>query len=81
MKRKPLSFEEKRQRLLKIFHERVIFFCEKVSNFIPKQEVLNLKELEKYGPKEGIGLINYHISLPIVPSVADSQRCFRQSFG
>eukprot|EP01017_Pseudomicrothorax_dubius_P047701 TRINITY_DN8598_c0_g1_i1.p2 TRINITY_DN8598_c0_g1~~TRINITY_DN8598_c0_g1_i1.p2 ORF type:complete len:205 (+),score=66.61 TRINITY_DN8598_c0_g1_i1:122-736(+) len=41
-KRKPLSFDEKRERLLNIFHDR--------------KEVLNLKELEKYGSKAGIVL-------------------------
>jgi len=42
MKKKGVSFDEKRERLLKIFHDR--------------NEVLNLKELEKYGPKAGIVL-------------------------
>ena len=39
-KKKGLSFEEKRNKLLEVFYERL--------------EVLNLKELEKYGPKKGI---------------------------
>jgi len=42
MKKKGLSFEEKRKRLLNIMHE--------------KKEVMNLKELEKLGPKSGIVL-------------------------
>jgi len=40
MKKKALSFDEKRERLLNIFHER--------------KEVFNLKELEKLGGKAGI---------------------------
>ncbi len=39
-RKKPLSFDEKRVRLLKIFHTR--------------KEVLNLKEAEKLGKKAGI---------------------------
>jgi len=42
MKKKALSFDEKRERLLNIFHE--------------KKEVFNLKELEKLGAKAGIVL-------------------------
>mmetsp|Transcript_75932 Transcript_75932/g.88300 ORF Transcript_75932/g.88300 Transcript_75932/m.88300 type:complete len:205 (-) Transcript_75932:180-794(-) len=42
MKKKALSFDEKRARLLAIFHER--------------KEVFNLKELEKHGSKAGIVL-------------------------
>ena len=41
-KKKGLSLEEKRQKLLEIYYE--------------KKEVLNLKELEKWGPKKGIVL-------------------------
>ena len=56
MKRtKPLSFDEKRQRLLRIFHERVRTNKYLFNSLLIKKEVLNLKELEKYGPKEGIG--------------------------
>lgn len=40
-KKKGLSLEEKRQKLLEVYYE--------------KKEVLNLKELEKWGPKKGIG--------------------------
>ena len=40
MKKKPLSFEEKRIRLLSVFHE--------------SKEVFNIHELEKIGPKKGI---------------------------
>ena len=39
-KKKGLSFEEKRSRLLQIYYDR--------------KEVMNLKELEKLGPKKGI---------------------------
>lgn len=40
-KKKGLSLDEKRQKLLEIYYE--------------KKEVLNLKEIEKWGPKKGIG--------------------------
>lgn len=46
MKKKGLSYEEKRNRLLNIFHENVIY--------LSKQEVFNLHELEKLGVKKGI---------------------------
>ena len=39
-KKKGLSFEEKRTRILQIYYE--------------KKEPLNLKEIEKYGPKRGV---------------------------
>jgi hypothetical protein len=41
-KRKGMSLEEKREKLLKMYYER--------------KEVLNLKEVEKYGAKKGIVL-------------------------
>ncbi|CDW83788.1 meiotic nuclear division protein 1 homolog [Stylonychia lemnae] len=41
-KKKGLSFEDKRSKLLEVYYE--------------KKEVLNLKELEKWGPKKGIVL-------------------------
>lgn len=39
-KKKGLSFDEKRERLLKIFYD--------------KREPMNLKELEKFGPRKGV---------------------------
>ena len=39
-KRKGLSFEEKRTRILQIYYD--------------KKEPLNLKEIEKFGPKRGV---------------------------
>eukprot|EP00347_Sterkiella_histriomuscorum_P013010 403366359 len=41
-KKKGLSFEDKRQKLLEVYYE--------------KKEALNLKEIEKWGPKKGIVL-------------------------
>ena len=39
-KRKGLSFDEKRNRILQIYYN--------------KREPLNLKEIEKWGPKKGV---------------------------
>ena len=41
-KRKGLSWEEKRDKLLEVYYD--------------KKEVLNLKEIEKYGAKKGVVL-------------------------
>lgn len=54
MKKKPLSFDEKRERLLSIFHEKVYSYLHYSINLFQK-EVFNLKELEKLGGKAGIG--------------------------
>ena len=39
-KKKPLSFEEKREKILEIYYE--------------KKDVFNLKEIEKMGAKRGV---------------------------
>ena len=51
-KKKGLSLDDKRQKLSEIYYDKVTNYC----NQIIQKEVLNLKELEKWGPKKGIVL-------------------------
>lgn len=85
MKKKALSFDEKRARLLAIFHEKVLFTAlrnDTLTSNLWQKEVFNLKELEKLGAKAGIGFFS---SSSLQPrqltsfSPSNRQRSVRQS--
>ena len=54
MGKKGLSLEEKRQKILEIYYEKVSQnFCDLTT--LLQKEVFNLKEIEKLGAKKGVG--------------------------
>ena len=65
MGKKGLSLDEKRQKILEIYYEKVSFIGVRLMHEKQK-EVFILKEIEKYGAKKGVGKDNSNEMICIV---------------